>query len=91
MKWCCEGFRSVFQNAGQRGVGVFYSTAPDDKFILQFRSIDPDDSLDPAEGPITLVDDVPIIFCPWCGKKLRKKYSRNLGELTRNDLKVTLE
>lgn len=90
MKWCCMGFEGNYQMAGSRGFGVFVSTRDglEPVFILQHRSIDPGAPTPNTEYPISLVSDVQMQFCPWCGVKLKDWYRNALKDLDRSELKV---
>jgi hypothetical protein len=92
MHWCCNVFEGWFQQAGCRGFGVFVATGTDSRplFILQFRALDPGKSLSHADSPISLVSDIQIQFCPWCGADLKKKYGENISELDRSELRVPI-
>jgi hypothetical protein len=91
MEWCCKVFQGWFQEAGKRGLGVFAKgrTESTASFILQFRALD-QGKTGPAysESLMSLVSDVHIQFCPWCGANLRSKYAGSLRELDRSELAV---
>jgi hypothetical protein len=74
MKWCCMGFQGNFQMAGSRGFGIFVSTrdSPEPEFILQHRALDKDSPSLKTSYPVSLVSDVQIQFCAWCGVRLRE-------------------
>jgi hypothetical protein len=90
MKWCCMGFQGNFEMAGSRGFGIFVSTrdSPERDFILQHRALDKDSPSLNASYPVSLVSDVHIQVCPWCGVRLREFYPKTYTELDRSDLKV---
>jgi hypothetical protein len=90
MKWCCMGFQGNFQMAGSRGFGIFVSTrdSPEPEFILQHRALDKDSPSLKTSYPVSLVSDVHIQFCPWCGVRLREFYQKTHIEMDRSDLKV---
>lgn len=90
MKWCCMGFEGNFQMAGERGFAIFVSTrnGPEPAFILQHRSLGPGATISTAEYPLSLISDVHIQFCPWCGVKLKDWYRSRLKELDRSELQV---
>jgi len=92
MKWCCMGFEGNFQTAGARGFGVFVSkrSGSEPEFILQHRSLDPGAPTPNFEYPISLVSDVRMRFCPWCGVSLRDWYRSATEDLDRSELKVRL-
>ena len=91
MEWCCKVFQGWFQEAGKRGFGVFARERRDStaSFILQFRALDPGKS-GPAytESPMSLVSDIHIQFCPWCGANLCNTYDSSLRELDRSELTI---
>jgi hypothetical protein len=86
MKWCCPTFEGWFNEAGNRGLAVVVdqtaTAAP--LFLLQHRSVDVDD-----EGPkhhphpLTLVSQVGILFCPWCGANLAAFYNNDFQAMER--------
>ncbi len=45
MRWCCTAFREAWEEAGQRGFGVFVASLEPEwnVFVLQHRSIEPGD------------------------------------------------
>ena len=90
MKWCCLGFQGNFQKAGTRGFGVFVTTqnGPEPEFVLQHRAVDPGKSVTSLDYPVSLVSDMQLQFCPWCGVKLKDWYRKTFKELDRPDLKV---
>ena len=91
MKWCCMGFEGNFQMSGSRGFGVFVSIreGAEPAFILQHRSVDPGAPTPHTEYPISLVSDIQMQFCPWCGVKLSDWYRKVLKELDRSELGVS--
>lgn len=76
--------------AGTRGFGVFVSTAegPEPVFILQHRSMDLGVPCPVTEHPISLVSEVRLQYCPWCGANLKDWYHRVLGDLDKSEFKV---
>lgn len=90
MKWCCMGFHGHCEEAGRRGTGIFVSTldASDSVFILQFRALDPGAKVPHTESPLSIVMDLQIQFCPWCGANLRKRYRDHLRDLERSELRI---
>jgi hypothetical protein len=90
MKWCCNVFRGWFEEAGKRGLAVFVSTRDNSEpaFILQFRVVDPGMHVPRTESPLSIVSDVHIHFCPWCGAGLKKTYRKAFRELDRSELQV---
>lgn len=92
MQWCCNGFRAQFENAGGRGFSVFGArSAGLDLFILQHRATEPGDPGPPDHGqPLSVVTDVAISCCPWCGTELRSFYRDTTESLRRQDLLIPL-
>lgn len=89
--WCCPGFKSAIQNAGNRGFGVFVDdTAEPVMFVLQYRALDPGAPVPKYDGPMGIISNIGIRFCPWCGKDLLKAYRRQLKQLAREDLVIKL-
>jgi hypothetical protein len=94
IRWCCKGFEEAFRRAGLRGHAVFSDAdvETDPKFVLQFRAID--SGAEPPESdevPVSLVSEAVIEFCPWCGRRLKKWYRGDAGDLSRPDLRIPLE
>lgn len=79
--------------AGTRGHAVFAGRSPlgDPEFILQTRAVEPGVSIstDPV-APVSLVSEIRIQFCPWCGVRLRDWYRKDVQALERRDLVVPL-
>jgi hypothetical protein len=92
MKWCCIGFKSNYQAAGQRGTAYLIGRDSLDKpeFILQFRAVDMDQEFPfiNTDFPISTVIDLRIVFCPSCGVNLEKFYGKFVDSLYRKGLRV---
>ena len=89
MKWCCPGFEGNFENAGRRGLSVFFANADGiGMFLVQARAVEPGVTETGFAGPISLVIETGIRFCPWCGRNLKSWYQASLSELTRSDLRI---
>jgi hypothetical protein len=91
MRFCCEQFRLNFEMAGTRGfglfsVGKFYKD--ETAFIIQHRAIEIGTE-PPAftKSSLSLVSEMHIQFCPWCGTQLNKFYGANPA-IMRPDLKL---
>jgi hypothetical protein len=88
--WCCPGFRSAYEDAGGRGLGVLIIGDESDdepRFVFQFRAVRAGSTIlweDPE--PISLVSEAMIRFCPWCGRELAKWYSSSWRGLIRPDI-----
>jgi hypothetical protein len=63
-------------------------------FLIQSRSIEPDDeqafNAINTPCPVSLVTQTGMLFCPWCGKNLKKRYGRHAKDLARPDLSIPL-
>jgi hypothetical protein len=89
MKFCCEAFGRLHENAGLREFAVFTARDPDGSiFVLQHRALDPD-ALPPfTESPMSSVSELLLNYCPSCGVTLRQFYSDRLDELDQSELKL---
>jgi hypothetical protein len=91
-EWCCTFFQTFFGTVGTRGVGIFFRR-PDEP-ILQFRAAEPTDAprvhkaLSNCASPVALTLDLPVKYCPWCGRDIIRFYRRRVGKLLREDLAV---
>jgi hypothetical protein len=90
MRWCCAGFQGHFQIAGLRGFSIFVSrnNTLEPVFVLQHRSMDPDSVAPFTENPISLISEMYINYCPWCGVDLKMYYSDTYKNMDRSDLKI---
>lgn len=92
MKWCCGQFQGWHSEAGNRGVGVFArkNLDGDPYFVLQHRATEANVQVtaNPV-SPVSLVAEVGIQFCPWCGVRLLDWYRKSLESLERPDLGVS--
>ena len=91
IRWCCQTFRSYCEEAGRRGLGVVVEeTEVGPTFLIQCRSIDPKDeqAFTAVNTPfaVSLVTQTGMLFCPWCGKNLRRRYGRHVKDLSRPEL-----
>jgi hypothetical protein len=84
------GFQGHFEEAGSRGSAIFVSMREPLRplFIFQFRAIEIGAVVPTSEGRISLVTDVQIQFCPWCGANLIKWYGKFLKELDKSELQI---
>jgi hypothetical protein len=95
IRWCCQTFRSYYEAAGQRGLGIVVEEGEvGPGFLIQCRSIEPKDEQAfkafNAPFPVSLVTQTGMLFCPWCGKNLRRRYGRHVKVLARPDLSIPL-
>jgi hypothetical protein len=92
MKWCCIPFKTWYEAAGERGAAILVGRNSGGKpeFIIQHRAVDKGiDLLPPTEFPVTLISEIDISYCPWCGRKLDKWYRDSVDDLYRPDLKIS--
>jgi hypothetical protein len=91
MRFCCRAFEYWHNAAGERGFGVFvaHDASPEPLFVIQHRALDSNGSPPAlAPTPLSLVSDLIIKFCPWCGLKLEDFYLETARNIDRTDLKV---
>lgn len=74
-----------------RGFAVFCAIEPEVKawFVLQHRAIEPGGAYPNSEEPLSVVSDVQIHFCPWCGMRLQEQYQKRVRDLDRTDLRIS--
>ena len=89
MKFCCPGMQELHENSGSQGFGIFTAKYPDDfVFVLQHRATEPD-ALPPfSESPVSLVSELVVHKCPWCGVDLNQFYKNDRNLLDRSELKL---
>jgi hypothetical protein len=89
MMFCCNAFESNFKMAGTRGFGVFsiQSDKNEAAFIVQNRAMEAGAIAPTTGSPISLISEMYIRFCPWCGKELNQFYGVNPA-IMRPDLKL---
>ncbi len=91
MNFCCMGFEGMLGSAGERGFGTFTAQYPEGEvvFVLQHRALDEGAEAPPfAPSPLSLVSDLLIQVCPWCGVELKEFYRNDLKKFDRTDLKI---
>lgn len=91
MKWCCLTFEGRYEAAGERDFAVLIEAGPDarPRFILQHRAVDNgQEGSVHSEGPVSLVSEVRIHYCPWCGRDLKKTYGKFADSLSRPALRI---
>jgi len=90
VKWCCGVFKGWFEAAGERGIGILVDRDEDGSaaFTIQSRSVELDDE-GPKDHPrpVTLVAELRIQFCPWCGHSLVDVYSKVADVMARPHLR----
>ena len=73
VKWCCGVFKGWFEAAGERGIGI----------LVELDDEGPKDH----PRPVTLVAELRIQFCPWCGHSLVDVYSKVADVMARPHLR----
>jgi len=89
MTFCCDAFKSNFEMVGTRGFSVFSVQFEKEEvdFIVQHRAMEAGEVPPVTSSPLSLVSEMHIRFCPWCGKELVKFYGSNPA-IMRPDLKL---
>ena len=92
MKWCCIGFKSHYDSAGEQGHAILIgrNSLGEPDIVMQYRAVnlEEENQVD-SKVMMSLVTDIAIIFCPWCGRNVRKWYSKYVDELFKEGLKIT--
>jgi hypothetical protein len=94
--WCCPGFEGHYGEGGRRSSAVLVGRDSNGRaqFTLQFRAVDKGDEQSVTSAtaaltiPMSLVVDVGMQYCPWCGRDLEKWYGDIADDLYRTDLKI---
>jgi hypothetical protein len=76
MRFCCSQFEGWSQEAGKRGFAI-YCYRDEDKslrFAFQHRALDPDGVVPHTDCPLSLISDMHLLCCPWCGVLLDTFY-----------------
>lgn len=90
--WCCWGLEGLASEAGERGFGFFVDRyEPETRFILQHRAMEPGTKPPHTDSLLSLVSELVIERCPWCGCSLLERYARDLPALDRSDLAIRIE
>ena len=86
------GFEGHFLTSGDRGSAIFSVRKEEGYvFVLQFRAMKRSSDPPPTSGSaLTLVTDIQIRFCPWCGVSLARHYKEQLDRLDRTDLSISM-
>ena len=90
MRFCCTTFEYWSSMAGARGFGIFTARFPGDEvaFIIQHRALDNDVDPPITTTRLSLVSELRIHICPWCGVVLKDFYGTSANEMQRSDLKI---
>ena len=75
MNFCCAQFEGMCGFISERGFGVVpYQEDGVQRFILQHRALDPDVNPPITGARLSLVSEVHLVYCPWCGVLLQHFY-----------------
>lgn len=89
-RWCCDVFKGWFEASGERGLAIVVGRYEDGvpSFVMQHRSVDLDDEGPKTHPrPLTLVSQLHVQFCPWCGQRLRDIYGEaSVNAMSRPEL-----
>jgi hypothetical protein len=88
---CCPTFQTWLDEAGTRGAAVLIAESRDGKpvFILQHRAVDlGNEEAVRSEHALSLVSEVRIRHCPWCGRRLEDWYRHHWRAFVRTDVPV---
>ena len=93
VRWCCLAFHDHYLEAGERTFSVLIDqeASGDPLFILQHRTLNPEDRLPALPIPVSVVTEVRISFCPWCGRRLARWYKRWVTELRNPKFRIHTE
>jgi hypothetical protein len=72
LNWCCPQFQAYWELRGQRGAAI--AVTDDARFKIEHRALDPGVAIGSAEHSVSLVTTFDILYCPWCGRRLRDWY-----------------
>jgi len=89
MAFCCDAFKANLEMAGSRGFGVFSFQFDDNvvAYLVQNRAMEPGAVPPVTTSPLSLISEMYIHFCPWCGERLDQFYGPNPA-IMRPDLKL---
>lgn len=89
--WCCPAFESRFEEAGSRGFAVVVAEggSGEARFLLQHRAVEPgDESRVDASAPLSLLSELQMRHCPWCGKGLEEWYADRWRTMIKPEISV---
>ena len=97
MEWCCPGFKDNYAAFGKRGVAVLVQKehfgVPQPTFVMQVKSVLVEDQSRvrglPHDIPLSLVTEIGLQFCPWCGRNLTEFYQEYVENLHRPNAMIS--
>lgn len=81
-----------FSYASERGFAVFAKRP--DLIVIQCRAVNKGEeglfaqATSEAPVPFSIVQELHIRYCPWCGRDVLKYYKRNIASILRADLGI---
>lgn len=93
-QWCCAAFQGHYENAGKRTFSalMYRDSEGLPTFALQHRALEPEDRLPQSLAePVSLVSEVQIQFCPWCGTRLNVRYKKLIDERDNGRFRLHLD
>ena len=92
MKWCCKVMQGWYQIRGDRGFSVKVNERSGQyRFVMQHCALEPGIRLpDDFNEPVSIISELVVLYCPWCGKNLEKFYKKNLSDLCKESLETTI-
>ena len=88
MRFCCAQFEGICGFAGERGFGIVpYRNEGIQHFILQHRALDARANPSFVSTPLSLVSELHLVFCPWCGVRLKDFYG-DAAPASRSELRI---
>lgn len=88
IQWCCIGMKAHLRQSTERGFSVLCSKNEfgEIEFVLRYRAIDDGTILPVFDAPISLISEININYCPWCGQNLLKCYKKYIEKLCNQNL-----
>src|SRR6185437_8006326 len=88
MRFCCAQFEGICGFAGGRGFGIVpYRDEEIQRFILQHRALDAQAKPPFSSTPLSLISELHLVFCPWCGVRLEYFYG-DAAPASRSELRI---
>jgi hypothetical protein len=95
VKFCCVGFQVSVENVGNRGHSMVIGrdSIGGTKVRLQHRVVDAglEAMVSCAQNtvPLSLVAEMGIQFCPWCGRNVVDHYKRQIQLIDNSSLFIS--
>ena len=85
VRWCCPPFKNGYSIGPHRGVFTVLTTSVDSplRFALFVQSVDsPGMKGSPLPFAVSLIAELVILHCPWCGQHLDRHYRKQVEALS---------